>query len=98
MPTYPELFVSLAQEINTNRAIWGLRRSMGLDWPFDSPTNERRPGGEGIMGLVQTLPSALQDYVKENHPSYQEETLATSTEQVVTEMNQFLLNLEQMLS
>jgi hypothetical protein len=98
LPTYPELFVSLAQEINTNRAIWGLRRSMGLDWPFDSPTNERRPGGEGIMGLVQTLPSALQDYVKENHPSYQEETLATSTEQVVTEMNQFLLNLEQMLS
>lgn len=65
LPTYPELFVSLAQEINTNRAIWGLRRSMGLDWPFDSPTNERRP-----------------DKVNET----------------VEEMNQFLLNLEQMLS
>lgn len=65
LPTYSELFISLAQEINTNRAIWGLRRSIGLDWPFDSQTTTRRPD---------------------------------NVDETIREMNQFLLNLEQMIS
>jgi hypothetical protein len=99
LPSYPELFISLAQEINTNRAIWGLRRSMGLDWPFDSPTNNRRPGGEGIDRIVQALSSSIRKEIIEHHPSYQGDTpLASSVEEVVREMNFFLKNLESALS
>jgi len=36
---YPEVVLSLAQEPNSDRAIWGLRRTMNLDWPFDESQN-----------------------------------------------------------
>lgn len=106
LPTYPELFISLAQEINTNKAIWGLRRSMGLDWPFDSPTNERRPGGLSWTELEKRIHPDLKKHVEENWKragiTYQKDNSSGNknmeVESMVTEMNQFLLNLEQMLS
>ncbi|MBI3334076.1 hypothetical protein HYZ97_01185 [Candidatus Pacearchaeota archaeon] len=39
IPAAQDVILSVAQEPNTDRAIWGLRRTMHLDWPFDCPGN-----------------------------------------------------------
>ena len=35
LPKFPDLILSLAQEPNTDRAIWGFRRSLALDLPLE---------------------------------------------------------------
>jgi len=48
----PDVLISLAQEPNTDRAFWGLRRSLRLDWPFDSAKNTFRQVIEGEFSSV----------------------------------------------
>ena len=98
VPSYPELFISLAQEMNTNRGIWGLKRSGGLDWPFDSPTNDRRPGSTELRRMKE-IPIGLQDIVRCNNPFYSGSTdEAASVELVMRDLNNFLMKLEDLLT
>lgn len=57
LPEAYELVLSVAQEPNTDKAIWGLRREMNLDWPFDSK-------GNTFSELLNARGSSIDDFVK----------------------------------